>query len=149
MPMLTTFYADEQLAIVATQAGGGGAVAGPLDAVKLHLAVADFSPTKLIGVGDITQPTTTTFNPPALTWSAPYEDATGDIVTLSDRVLVQSADGTAIMVYGYMLQDTGATHAIMSERFASPMSLPNALAGFNLQIPFAPSEPGARSAYIN
>jgi hypothetical protein len=124
-------------------------VAGPLHSCKLLLAIAAFDPTDLITVGSITQPTTTTFNPPTLTWSPPYQDEVGDVVTISDQVLVQSADGTGITVFGYLLADSTLAHALLSEMFAVPQSLPNALAGFNLQIPFAPSEPNARSAYVN
>jgi len=121
---------------------------GPLHGAKLLLATAVFAPSKTSAIGDITQPTTTTFTPPTLTWSTPFRDLQGDIVTQSAPVTVASADGTAFMCYGIMVADSTTTDCYMSALIVPPLPIPDALTSFLLAVPFGPAAPEEKSPQV-
>jgi hypothetical protein len=147
MSMLTTEYTDQHAAIDYTQAGAG--VAGILNGAKLILATNAFSPGKQLPVAGLTQPTYTGYVPVVLTWAAAVRDALGDIVTLSQLVAIQMGDSlTPTTITGYGVTDGGGTHLLLSELFATPLPLVDVLTYFGLQIPFAPGNPGAKSALV-
>jgi hypothetical protein len=141
----TTEFLDQALAAVDIIASGG---TGPLHNAKLFLATASFVPSKTSAVGDITQPTTVSFDPPTLTWSTAFRDLDGDIVTQTQAVLVQSADGTPFMVYGVMIVDSGGTNCLMSALLDEPIGLPDALTAFTVASPFGPAAPEEKSPQV-
>lgn len=147
MSIVLTEYGDQGLVTDATQAGAG--VAGVLNGAKLILAKASFAPSATLAVGGISQPTYTGYAPAAMTWTAAHRDVNNDIVTESAVVPIQMGDSlTPTTIFGYGVTDSGGTHLIMSELFATPLPLVDALTYFGLTVPFAPAQPQVKSAIV-
>jgi hypothetical protein len=114
----------------------------------LILASAAFAPSKTTTVASLTQPTTASFTPPTLTWGAAARDQFGNIVTKSQTVTVQSADGANYTIYGYAVVDTAIANVLFSEALDTPMSLADALTFFLLTCVFAPGNPSGVGAVV-
>jgi hypothetical protein len=146
--MLTTEYCDIHAVTDYTQVGGG--VAGILNAAKIIFGTNAIIPTKTTAVADITQSVDAGLAPATVTWGAAGRDSSGDIVTLTATLPVQLASGanapTTIQSWG--LTDSGGTHLLMSENLTTPILLPDTVALYNVQVPFAPGNPQGKSLQV-
>lgn len=147
MPFVTTEYMDQQATVGYKQAVSG--VAGVLNAAKLILGTNVIEPSKTSVPGDITQSPDPNLAPASLTWGTANRDANGDIVTLSNQVLVQlSASVNNCVIRSYGLTDAGGTHLLLSGNTKVPINLPDNLAAYNVQLPFAPGNPQGKDLII-
>ena len=147
MSILTTEYTDIHAVTDYVQAGAG--VAGILNAAKVILFTNSVSITKTTPLSALTQPTYTGYAPVAVTWGAAARDQFGDIVTLSQLVLIQMANAlTPTTIIGYGLTDSAGANLLLAEVLATPLPLVDALTFFNLQVPFAPGNPQGKSALV-
>lgn len=149
--MLTTEYMDKQLVTVDTQAGGGPAVAGPLNGAKLVYGTNVISPGKNTVLADLTQSPDANLAPAALTWQATGRDASGDINTTSDDLLMQLAlDANACVINSLALVDSGGTHVLASEDIsANPMNLVDTLSQYQVAVEWAPGNPQGKRVKIS
>jgi hypothetical protein len=147
--MLTTEYCDIQAVTDYTQAGAG--VAGVLNGAKIVFGINPSPPpaTKTRALADITQSVDAGLAPAAVTWGAAGRDSAGDIVTLTASLPVKitvNANNCTITCWG--LEDAGGTHLLIYEVLPTPMNLPDTLALFNVQIPFAPANSEGKTLQI-
>jgi hypothetical protein len=148
--MLTMEYTDIHAVTDYTQAGAG--VAGILNGAKIIYGINASPPpaTKTRAVGDVTQSVDGGLAPAAVTWGAAGRDGAGDIVTLTATLPVQlasSANACTITCWG--LTDSGGTHLLLYEVLDTPINLPDNIALFNVQVPFAPANITAKSLQIS
>jgi hypothetical protein len=150
VPQLTTEYMDTKAVLDYTQAGGGGAVAGILNAAKMVLFTNILAPTKTTPLAALTQPTYTGYAPASVTWGPAVRDSAGDIVTLATALPIQMGLATdpPTTLRGYGLTDAAGANLLLLEVFANPIPLVDNLTFFELVVPFSPPKPESKSAII-
>jgi hypothetical protein len=148
--MLTSEFFDIEQANNAAIAGGGTAVAGPLNGAKLILSTSQFQPTKHTAPADLTAPTWTGYAPYPLTWGSAARDDQGDIVTLSSAVRVQMGAATdpQTSIWGYAVVDSTDTNVLISEAFSQSVGLVDNLSFFEVFVPYAPGNPQGKLAQV-
>lgn len=150
MPQVTTYHFDEAAVTSYTQAGGGSAVAGPLNGAKFVLFTNTITPTKNTPLSALTPPTYTGYAPAAVTWGAAVIDASNDVVTFTGTMPVQMGSSSDLpeTIMGYGLTDSAGTNLLLVEVFATPLALANNLVWYGVVVPFAPGNPTEKTAQI-
>lgn len=124
MTLITTDYADQQLMTGATGSTTTTFTA-PWNGAKIILATNNFQPTKGRALADLTQPTYTGYAAQAITWTGPNRDGANQSAAFGGLALFKMTNNTnPTTCYGYGITDSGGTHLLGSELFASgPLSL--------------------------
>jgi hypothetical protein len=147
--LTTTEHMDQATVAIAIQAGGGTAVAGPLNSSKLILCTNRPTITKVNQVTDFTQPTYTGYAPYALTWSAASRNGIGDIVSRTQELVIQmTAAGATVPIQGYAVVDAAIANVLMSELFATPINLTDPLSWAALIVEWDVNNPNSGTGLI-